>query len=117
MNALVANSRNPNNTCEVTDLATALSDSNKPLVIDVRGPDIYKKQHVTGAVNIPVDQIAARRTELPQDLATPIVTVCMRGNASISGMLVLQSLGFTNVKSLNRGTMGWAEDGQPTAGN
>ena len=33
---------------------------------------------------------------------------------SISGMLVLQSLGYRNVKSLNGGTVGWAEQNLPT---
>ena len=33
---------------------------------------------------------------------------------SISGMLVLQSLGYRSVRSLNGGTIAWAEQGLPT---
>jgi rhodanese-related sulfurtransferase len=53
---------------------------------------------------------------LPERREHPIVTLCNRGNLSISGMLVLQSLGYHNVCSLNGGTIAWAEQGLPTNG-
>tara|TARA_Y100000813_G_scaffold194311_1_gene174523 strand:- start:60 stop:983 length:924 start_codon:yes stop_codon:yes gene_type:complete len=114
LEALVANSRNAHNTCEVPDLQRALDQPNAPLVIDVRAPEVYGKQHVAGARNIPVAELAARLSELPADRDHPIVTVCNRGNMSISGMLVLQSLGYRSVRSLNGGTIAWAEQGLPT---
>ena len=64
-------------------------------------------------MNIPLAHLAARQGELPEQLDAPIVTVCFRGDMSISGMLVLQSLGYTNVRSLNGGTIGWAERDLP----
>ena len=57
-----------------------------------------------------------RLEELPQEREHPIVTVCTVGNLSIRGMLVLQSLGYSNVRSLNGGTVAWAEKGLPTNG-
>jgi len=48
---------------------------------------------------------------LPEQREHPVVTVCSRGNRSLSGMLVLQSLGYRNVRSLNGGTVAWAEHG------
>jgi len=111
---LVENSRNRHNTCELADLRADLDGDAPPLVLDVRAADVYAKQHVTGARNIPVAELAERRGELPEQLDHPIVTVCNRGNLSISGMLVLQSLGFRNVRSLNGGTLAWAEKGLPT---
>jgi len=115
MSTLVENSRNPYNTVEVDDLNTTMeSKDNRPLIIDVRGPDIYAKQHIFDAVNIPLSDMGDRQTELPKDRDAPIVTVCNRGNMSISGMLFLQSLGYRQVTSLNGGTLGWAEKGYPT---
>lgn len=111
---LVENSRNPHNTCEVDDLRAGLEGDAKPFLLDVRMPEIYERQHVAGAVNIPTDEITSRIGELPADRNQPIVTVCNRGNLSLRGMLVLQSLGFRNVKSLNGGTVAWAEQGLPT---
>ena len=114
LDTLVENSRNPHNTCEVDDLRAGLEGDAKPFFLDVRMPEIYERQHVAGAVNIPTDEITSRIGELPADRNQPIVTVCNRGNLSLRGMLVLQSLGFRNVKSLNGGTVAWAEQGLPT---
>ncbi len=112
---LVENSRNPDNTCEADQLQSALErKGEEPLVIDVRSPEAHAKQHIRGAVSIPLAELGDRRGELPQDRQAPIVTVCFRGNMSISGMLVLQSMGYRNVKSLNGGTIGWAEKNLPT---
>jgi len=112
---LVANSRNSHNTLESDDLKVLREGDDGPLVIDVRSADAYAKQHIAGAVHIPVAELADRKSELPEDLNAPIVTACFLGNMSISGMLVLQSLGYKNVKSLNGGTTGWAEQGLETA--
>ena len=112
---LVENSRNPHNTWEVEDLRAALDGKDtEPIVIDVRSSDVYAKQHVLGAVNIPLAEMGTRQAELPDNREVPIVTVCNRGNLSISGMLFLQSLGYRNVKSLNGGTIAWAENKLPT---
>ncbi len=110
---LVANSRNAHNTLEVADLRADLAGDSPPVMIDVRSEELYTNRHVTGALNIPVAELGDRVAELPGDRDAPIVTVCTRGNLSIQGMLVLQSLGYRNVRSLNGGTVGWAEEGHP----
>jgi rhodanese-related sulfurtransferase len=114
LDSLVKNSRNPHDTVEVSDVQEMLNKSNKPLLVDVRGAGQYRGGHLPGAVNIPVAEIAGRHAELPVDLDAPMVTVCNLGNASISGMLVLKSLGYRNVKSLKGGTVAWKEQGLPT---
>lgn len=113
---MVENSRNPHDTCEIDDLRAGLERGPTPFVIDVRMPEIFAAQHVSGAVNIPTAEITERQAELPEDRDHPIVTVCNRGNLSLQGMLVLKSLGYRNVRSLNGGTIAWAEAGLPTGG-
>jgi rhodanese-related sulfurtransferase len=113
---LVENSRNAHNTCEIDDLRADLEGDTPPFVIDVRMPTLFEDQHVKGALNIPVEELGDRHDELPEHREHPIVTVCTRGNLSIQGMLVLQSLGYRNVRSLNGGTNAWAEQGLPTNG-
>jgi rhodanese-related sulfurtransferase len=115
LESLVANSRNTHNTCEAEDLVAARAQGDQaPLVVDVRNTKAYAKQHIAGAVNIPLAELVDRQGELPEGRDAPIVTACFRGNMSIKGMLVLQSLGYRNVKSLNGGTTGWAEQDLPT---
>ena len=111
MKALIENARNPHTTLEVADLKGEMASGQAPLVVDVRSAEIFGKQHVRGALNLPTSELSGALDQLPTDRNAPIVTVCNRGNMSLTGMLVLNSLGFTNVRSLNGGTFGWAEEG------
>jgi rhodanese-related sulfurtransferase len=116
---LVANSRNPYDTVSVDDVVRELASPEKPILIDVREPLIYEKSHVDGALNIPVEVLSGgsggpRSHGLPEDRSTPIVTVCNRGNQSLTGMLILKSLGYKNVRSMNGGTIAWIEKGLPS---
>ena len=53
---------------------------------------------------------------MPEDLDQEIVTVCNQGGVmSLTGLLLLQSLGYRRVRSLNGGTMGWQEAGYSVA--
>ena len=44
------------------------------IVIDVRGDDPYKQNHIKGSISIPFAQIQSRLSELPRDKM--IVTYC-----------------------------------------
>ena len=114
---LVENSRNAHNTCEIDDLRSDLESDVPPIVIDVRMQQLFDDQHVKGALNIPVGELADRHDELPEHREHPIVTVCTRGNLSIQGMLMLQSLGYRNVRSLNGGTTRGRSRGSRRTGN
>ena len=69
---------------------------------------------IIGLSGGPLAELVSRQGEMPESRDALIVTACFRGNMSLKGMLVLQSLGYRNVKSLNGGTIGWAESGLPT---
>lgn len=112
MDRLLALARNPYNTVEA-DEARALAESGGALLIDVRGPEEYRAGHVPGAINIPLDDLDRTTDALPADRDAPVVTVCNRGNISVRGMLVLKSLGYSNVRSLSGGTTAWVEQGNP----
>jgi len=86
----------------------------RPLVIDVRGRDAYRETHVDGAINIPLDELSSRASELPSDRGSPLLTVCDRGNISLPGVLLLATLGYRNARSINGGTIAWQEMGYAT---
>ena len=50
----------------------------------------------------------------PHDRDVPILSVCQRGNISLSGVLYLQSLGYRNARSVTGGTNAWLERGSAT---
>ena len=97
------------------NLAGALGERHpQARLVYIGSAEVYGKQHISGAVSIPLAEMGTRKAELPDDRDAPIVTVCNRGNLSISGMLFLQSLGYRDVRSLNGGTVAWAEKSLPT---
>ena len=79
------------------------------LVIDVRDHDDYRVEHIPGAVNLPLNELADRVAELPSDLDTPVLGVCQRGNLSLSGVLFLASLGYRSARSVTGGTNAWVD--------
>ena len=114
LDKMVANVRG-NETLNIdVDTAHAQWQDGRSCVIDVRPNDQFREGHIPGAYNMPLRELGEDRTVLPEDLDTPILSVCQRGNASLSGVLVLKSLGYRDVKSIAGGTLAWREKGFDT---
>lgn len=96
------------------DSAHELWQKKEPFVIDVRDRDDYQNTHVRGAVNIPLAELPEYVSDIPQDRDTPVLTVCQRGNISLTGVLFLTSLGYRNARSITGGTDAWRERGFAT---
>ena len=67
-----------------------------------------------GAINMPLAELGENSQALnilPRDLDAPILSICQRGNASLSGLLFLKSLGYRNVRSVDGGTLAWRNKG------
>jgi phage shock protein E len=78
--------------------ARQLVDSGARLV-DVRTPAEFAAGHIPGAVNIPVQQLDSRLSELqPKDQA--VVLYCRSGNRSGTAARLLKSAGFAAVHDL-----------------
>ena len=66
-------------------------------VLDVRPENVYAKEHIDGAINIPAAQIRSRLNELPKD--KPIMVHCFKGYTSYVVARILMQSGFDNVLS------------------
>jgi len=108
--AMLQAARNPHTTLEAEE-ALPLVTQQAAALVAVRPAQQYLQGHLPGAVNIPLLELSSRAARLPRE--RPVITVCNRGNASISGMLLLRAMGFQEVRSLNGGTIGWREKGYP----
>lgn len=106
---IIENARNKYNTIEIEE-AKELIEKQNPIIIDVRNNEIYKQAHLPNAINISILEISESKN-LPENIDTSIITVCNRGNASLMGLIILNSLGYKNVKSMNGGTLGWIQKG------
>lgn len=76
--------------------------ANGAVIIDVRSPGEYKSGHLSQSINIPLDDLAGRLSEL--DTRKPVITCCASGMRSASAKKILRAKGFEQVR--NGG--GWA---------
>jgi len=68
-------------------------------LVDVRTPAEFAAGHIAGAINIPVQQLDARMSELqPKDSA--VVLYCRSGHRSGNASRMLKNAGFTAVRDL-----------------
>lgn len=74
-------------------------------LVDVRTVEEYKQGHMPGAINIPLDQLAAKIGKVPRD--KPVVVVCATGNRSRGGSKAFVTAGYEAVFNLKGGTMAW----------
>ena len=81
------------------------------MLLDVRGPDLFAKGHVPGAINLPHGKIiASKLAAWPED--TVFVTYCAgpHCNGAARGALRLARLSRP-VKIMTRGVTGWIDEG------
>jgi MFS family permease len=87
---------------------TELRSVEGAVIIDVRSPDEFAAGHVAGAINIPLDSLAAQTAALPKEAV--LVTVCGKGGGrSERAATELRALGWNSARSLCGGTQAWME--------
>ena len=76
-------------------------------LIDVRQPEEHADFNIGGQL-IPLGNILAMQIEGIEDLKNEeIIFYCRSGQRSMQAALVLETMGFTNVKNLAGGMLGW----------
>jgi rhodanese-related sulfurtransferase len=81
-------------------------------VLDVRTQEEWNQFHIPDSTLIPLDQLASRLGEVPQD--EEILVVCRSGNRSASGRDILLKAGYPLVTSMAGGVTEWYTRGLPT---
>jgi rhodanese-related sulfurtransferase len=76
----------------VEDLANG-SPEQRPFLLDVRTPQEFAGGHIPGAVNIPVDELRTRLSELPRN-NVPIAAYCQVGQRGYLATRILLQSGF-----------------------
>jgi rhodanese-related sulfurtransferase len=70
------------------------------MIIDVRTQAEFQEGNTPGSVNIPLDELELRLSEIPAE--EEIVLVCRSGGRAAMAEQILKSHGFTNV--VNKGS-------------
>ncbi len=90
------------------------SDSPIPFMfLDVRTPAEYAAGHVPGAVNIPVDALAAHLDEVPRD--RQVYVYCEAGVRAARAGRLLAEHGFTNIEVMPASMRGWRRAHYPVS--
>lgn len=78
------------------------------VLIDVREPHEREIANIAGSILIPLNEVAARAAEIPQD--EDVVLYCRSGARSAKAVQTLRTLGFRRVKDLEGGILAWADE-------
>ena len=85
-----------------TDKAIELID-NGATIIDVRTNEEFNREHIPGAINLPLQDIDT----IDLDLNTTIIVYCQTGIRSKEAVTKLVELGYTSLYNLDGGLLNW----------
>lgn len=90
-------------------------DPANTVVVDVRRGDEWVTGHVTGAIHIPVDDLAYRVEEVPQD--TKLLFICAAGVRSGLACEIAAAAGYDteSLYNIEDGTPTWIAGNHPTS--
>jgi glyoxylase-like metal-dependent hydrolase (beta-lactamase superfamily II)/rhodanese-related sulfurtransferase len=96
------------------ELKTMIDREKDLFIIDVRQPEeLQDTGYIAGAINIPLRQLPGSLEQVPQNKEQSLVVVCRSGSRSAYGALYLRGYGYTNVKNLDEGMIGWLKNNYP----
>jgi phage shock protein E len=87
------------------------SGSASYMLIDVRTPEEFASGHISGAINISVETLPNRLSEVPRDKT--IIVYCRSGNRSATASSILSQAGYNPIYDLG-GILAWTAAGLPT---
>lgn len=97
------------------ELNERLANDNLTLV-EVLAPKYYRKFHLPGAVNVPLDEDFDQRIQqVAPDKGAPVVVYCLDTDCDASPKAAkrLEELGYQDVFDYAAGKMDWKEGGLP----
>jgi molybdopterin/thiamine biosynthesis adenylyltransferase/rhodanese-related sulfurtransferase/molybdopterin converting factor small subunit len=94
------------------ELKTELDRGDEVVIVDVREPQEFQINRLPGSILIPLGDLPKRYVEL--DPNANIVTQCKSGMRSAKAQDFLRSKGFTRVRNLTGGVLGWIDQVDPS---
>ena len=97
---------------EVDAASSLASQQADAIIVDVRTPIEYEMSHITGAVNVDVQNESFADNAIALDPGKTYIVHCTKnpvGGRSSRALQTLQDLGFKNLYSLEGGYVAWQE--------
>lgn len=86
---------------EVQRLLGGAGKDQSPLLLDVRNLNEYDTSHIKDALNIPVDELRFRLTEVPK--GGPLIVYCRSGFRAHLALRILKQNGWADVRNMTGG--------------
>ena len=94
------------------ELEALRTGKEKPFILDVRSSQEFKQDgHIAGATLITLNDLPNKLKQVPTDRM--VVCVCRSGARSSAAYGVLKQAGYTNIRNLSGGMMGWQSAKMP----
>ena len=93
--------------------AVQLINREKGVVVDVCDPAEFAAGHVSGAKNVPLDELEAKLPGTVKNKALPLILVCSSGARSGRAAAIAKKLGYEQAQSLSGGLKAWKEANLP----
>lgn len=87
--------------------AVQLINRERAVVVDVREPDEFAAGHVTGAKNVPLDQLEAKLTGAVKNKSLPLLLVCATGARAQRAVATAKKLGYEQAQAITGGLKSW----------
>jgi rhodanese-related sulfurtransferase len=96
----------------VTEFSTKYQDglTTDELILDVRTAQEFLDKHIPGAINIPVDEVMDRVSELE---SKTVYCICLTGSRSQIATLLLRARGV-DAHNVEQGMVAWVSKNLPT---
>ena len=94
---------------EARDLIAEKADL---VILDVRTIPEFDSGHLEGAINIPVEELSQRLSELNQK--DELLVYCKTGNRSTTAVRILRENGYDRIYHMDGGITAWNVAGFPT---
>lgn len=85
------------------------------LLLDVRSAAENASGSIEGSLNIPVQELSARMSEIEKHKTAPVIVYCHSGGRSAMASQLLAANGFSNVTNVVGGISDWTQKRLPVA--
>ena len=93
--------------------AVQLINREKAVVVDVCDPAEFAAGHVSGAKNVPLDELEAKLPGTVKNKSLPLILVCSSGARSGRAAAIAKKLGYEQAQSLSGGLKAWKDANLP----
>jgi rhodanese-related sulfurtransferase len=100
-------------TVDVPAARALLAANPDTLIVDVRTPAEFETAHITGAINLPLDQVDAHLGRIIADAGGRMLLICQSGNRATRACAKLAGAGLTDAAVMTGGMGAWIAAGAP----